>query len=189
MRKKWAKTRQTACTRTIKLLLALDIQREQRQWTSLPVNIRLVLEGEGGRKSLCMMKVVHVNSVQEDKRLRTILDFEFFFILKKPFACPHSLTWNPEGQMCFGVRIIIFYKAKRYIRQLPIIKHINSSLVKCTTIPHQVGLIRTVALHQFKWRFSYQVSSSQVRFCNQMNYEKTLFSEVMGFKIVNKWLS
>lgn len=35
-----------------------------------------------------MMNAVHVNSVEEDKRLRTILDFEPFPTFKKPFTRP-----------------------------------------------------------------------------------------------------
>ena len=38
------------------------------------------------------MNAVHVNSVEEDKRLRTILDFELFPTFKKPFTCPQSLA-------------------------------------------------------------------------------------------------
>lgn len=64
--------------------------------------------GKEEGKILCMTKAVHVNSVKKDNRLRTILNFELFCTLKKPFTCPEPLTRNPTGQMCFRVRIIGF---------------------------------------------------------------------------------
>lgn len=38
-------------------------------------------------KSLCMLNVIHVNSVEEEKRLRTIPVFEVVLTPEKPFAC------------------------------------------------------------------------------------------------------
>lgn len=54
---------------------------------------------KGQGKSLCMRNVVYVNSVK-DKRSSTILDFELFPTLKKPFTCPVSYL-KPLGPDVF----------------------------------------------------------------------------------------
>lgn len=86
-----SKIRQTGCTVIARLLLTLDMQTEHTQWVSLSTGTWLMLypreREEGQRKSLCTRHVVHVNSM-EDKRLRTILDFELFSTLKQPCTCP-----------------------------------------------------------------------------------------------------
>lgn len=71
------------------------MQREQTQWILLPMGIWLMFyprkwEKKQG-KSLCMRNVVHVNSLEEDKRLRTLLDFEATYTYEITY-CPQSLT-------------------------------------------------------------------------------------------------
>lgn len=75
--------------------MVLDIQRTHT--TDITTYRRMVnaLSREMGKeegKTLCMMKAVHENSVEKEKRLRTVLNFELFCTLKKPFICPEPLT-------------------------------------------------------------------------------------------------
>lgn len=41
---------------------------------------------------------------------------------------------------------------------------------------------------KWQWRYSYQVSSNHIRFGDQRSYEKILWSELLDFQIVNKWM-
>lgn len=56
--------------------------------------------GKGAREITVYEGVVHVNSVEEDERLRTILDFDLFPTLKKP-PTVHSLLSEPLGLHVF----------------------------------------------------------------------------------------
>lgn len=64
--------------------------------------------GKEEGKILCMTKAVHVNSVKKDNRLRTILNFELFCTLKKPFTCPGLLHETPQARCVLELELLDF---------------------------------------------------------------------------------
>lgn len=53
-------------------------------------------KGEG--ESLCMLNIVHVNSVEEEKRLRTIPDFELILTLRNHLRVHSLLLETPKAR-------------------------------------------------------------------------------------------